>query len=222
MPYKDSFARPINYLRVSVTDRCNLRCVYCMPAEGIELRSHAEILSYEEIARVVRAAASIGITKTRLTGGEPLARLGLPDLVRMIAAVPGIEIYSARKVGKMGVLQAGFLFLRAWFVSRGHLAAGNLALRQQLSVLKQSSKRPKLRPRDRVFWVWLSWLALTTSPGCRQTTRTWFLVCTGAMTSCYGSAEFFDPTGLALSFHSSRFPDFHEPSHFVPFLFPCK
>jgi cyclic pyranopterin phosphate synthase len=101
LPYRDSFARPINYLRVSVTDRCNLRCVYCMPAEGIELRSHDEILSYEEIARVVRAAASIGITKIRLTGGEPLARLGLPSLVRMIAAVPGIDDISMTTNGTL-------------------------------------------------------------------------------------------------------------------------
>jgi cyclic pyranopterin phosphate synthase len=88
----DSLARPINYLRVSVTDRCNLRCVYCMPAEGVPHKFlHAEILTYEEIARVVEAAAGLGISKIRLTGGEPLARLGLSELVRLIAAVPGVD-----------------------------------------------------------------------------------------------------------------------------------
>lgn len=101
MPYLDSFARPINYLRISVTDRCNLRCVYCMPPEGIEQRSHEEILTFEEIVRLVEAAATVGITKIRLTGGEPLARLGLPDLARMIAAVPGIDDISMTTNGTL-------------------------------------------------------------------------------------------------------------------------
>jgi len=91
MPYLDAFNRPISYLRVSVTDRCNLRCIYCMPPEGIPWRPHREILRYEEIERVVRAAASLGISKVRLTGGEPLVRLGIAYLVRLIAAVPGVD-----------------------------------------------------------------------------------------------------------------------------------
>ena len=90
----DPFGRPITYLRVSVTDRCNLRCVYCMPAKGIVRQSHEAILRYEEIAQVVRAAAAEGVRHVRLTGGEPLARLGLPDLVGMIGAIPGIEEIS--------------------------------------------------------------------------------------------------------------------------------
>jgi len=87
----DSSGREINYLRVSVTDRCNLRCVYCMPAEGVRLLAHDDILSFEEIAAVVRAAAGLGFTKVRLTGGEPLARKGLPALVSMLSDIPGIE-----------------------------------------------------------------------------------------------------------------------------------
>jgi cyclic pyranopterin phosphate synthase len=87
----DSFQRPINYLRVSVTDRCNLRCVYCMPVEGIPMLSHSDILSYEEIIAVVRAAAELGINKVRLTGGEPLVRAGLPELVRLIAGIDAIK-----------------------------------------------------------------------------------------------------------------------------------
>jgi cyclic pyranopterin phosphate synthase len=90
----DRFGRRVTYLRVSVTDRCNLRCVYCMPPEGIQLRPRADILSFEEIAGLVRLAAQHGIQKVRLTGGEPLVRAGLPDLVRMIAAIPGIEDIS--------------------------------------------------------------------------------------------------------------------------------
>jgi cyclic pyranopterin phosphate synthase len=91
MPYLDNFNRPISYLRVSVTDRCNLRCVYCMPPEGVPWRPHGEILRYEEVETVVRAAASLGISKVRLTGGEPLLRLGIVNLVAMIARIPGID-----------------------------------------------------------------------------------------------------------------------------------
>lgn len=90
----DLFNRPINYLRISVTDRCNLRCIYCMPQQGIALFPHGEILSYEEITRIVQAAAELGISKVRLTGGEPLVREGLPKLVAMIKAVPRIDDIS--------------------------------------------------------------------------------------------------------------------------------
>lgn len=90
----DSFGRQITYLRVSVTDRCNLRCVYCMPAEGIRQVAHAEILRYEEIAAVARTAAQAGVREVRLTGGEPLARLGLPGLVAMLAEIEGITDIS--------------------------------------------------------------------------------------------------------------------------------
>ncbi len=83
----DSFQRPINYLRISVTDRCNLRCVYCMPEEGITLTAHEDILSYEEIHRLARAAASLGISRIRVTGGEPLVRAGTPDLVRLLHGI---------------------------------------------------------------------------------------------------------------------------------------
>jgi len=91
MPYLDNFNRPISYLRISITDRCNLRCVYCMPPEGVSWRLHHEILRYEEIELIVRAAASLGISKVRLTGGEPLVRLGFVEFVRMLARIPGID-----------------------------------------------------------------------------------------------------------------------------------
>jgi len=99
----DSFQRPINYLRISVTDRCNLRCIYCMPAEGVELRPHSDILSYEEIHTVARAAAELGIDKLRVTGGEPLVRLGLPRLIEMLA---GIEAINDIALTTNGVLLA--------------------------------------------------------------------------------------------------------------------
>ncbi len=87
----DGFSRPITYLRVSVTDKCNLRCIYCMPEGGLPWLQRAEILSYEEIAQIVRAGASIGVRTIRLTGGEPLVRRNLSRLVAAIAAVPGID-----------------------------------------------------------------------------------------------------------------------------------
>ncbi len=90
----DSFQRPIDYLRISVTDRCNLRCIYCMPAEGIRLMSHEDILSYEEIYTVAEAAAELGINKVRITGGEPLVRAGLPKLVQMLAQIDAIDDIS--------------------------------------------------------------------------------------------------------------------------------
>lgn len=87
----DKFKRKISYLRISVTDRCNLRCVYCMPAEGIRLVSHDDILRYDEILEVCRIGAELGINKIRITGGEPLIRKGITDLIEGIAKIPGIE-----------------------------------------------------------------------------------------------------------------------------------
>ncbi len=87
----DKFGRNIDYLRVSVTDRCNLRCVYCMPAHGVPWKPRADILRLEQIADVVEAAAGLGFRKVRLTGGEPLVRKGIIDLIRQIAALPGID-----------------------------------------------------------------------------------------------------------------------------------
>jgi len=97
----DSCGRSINYLRVSVTDRCNLRCIYCMPSPGIALIPQRQILSYEEIRAVVRATAEAGISKIRLTGGEPLVRAQLPELVAMLSRVPGIEEVSLTTNGTL-------------------------------------------------------------------------------------------------------------------------
>ncbi|MDT8400271.1 MAG: radical SAM protein [Bacteroidales bacterium] len=87
----DRFNRKINYLRISVTDRCNQRCRYCMPVEGIKLISHEEILTYDEITDLTRVAVDMGIDKVRLTGGEPLVRKDLPVLVEMLAGIEGIK-----------------------------------------------------------------------------------------------------------------------------------
>ena len=88
---KDKHGRTIDYLRISLTDRCNLRCLYCMPEEGIDQIPHDDILRIEEIERMVAVAAGMGISRIRLTGGEPLVRKGVVDLVRAITATPGIE-----------------------------------------------------------------------------------------------------------------------------------
>lgn len=91
---RDTFGRVIDYLRVSVTDRCNLNCVYCAPSERLVRKTHDDILRYEEIGRVVDAAAGLGVRKIRLTGGEPLVRLGLTGLVRQLGTIPGIQEIS--------------------------------------------------------------------------------------------------------------------------------
>ncbi len=88
----DRFGRVHTNLRVSVTDRCNLRCIYCMPAENAPFLPKPELLTYEEIERVVRIAASLGVTKVRLTGGEPLVRRDLPTLITRLAAIPGLSL----------------------------------------------------------------------------------------------------------------------------------
>lgn len=88
---QDNFGRRIEYLRISVTDKCNLRCVYCMPEAGLPWLKHEQILSYEEIAEIVRVMAGMGLRCVRLTGGEPLVRRDLPALVQQLAAIDGIE-----------------------------------------------------------------------------------------------------------------------------------
>lgn len=91
---KDRHGRVIDYLRISLTDRCNFRCIYCMPEEGVCQLAHDDILRIEEFERVVRIAADLGIKSIRLTGGEPLVRKGVVDLVRAIHETPGIENIS--------------------------------------------------------------------------------------------------------------------------------
>jgi cyclic pyranopterin phosphate synthase len=104
----DTFGRRIKYLRVSVTDRCNLRCVYCMP-HGMEWLPREEVLSYEEILRLLRVFISLGVTRVRLTGGEPLVRASVPDLVRRIAEIGGVEDLSLSTNGLLLADLAGDL-----------------------------------------------------------------------------------------------------------------
>ena len=128
---KDGHGRTIDYLRISLTDRCNYRCIYCMPEEGVQSMCHTDILRIEEIAHVVRVFSNLGIKSVRLTGGEPLVRKGVVDLVRDINDMPGIKNIS---LTTNGVLLGHPVFIaqhatacccRAWPTScarRGFLA----------------------------------------------------------------------------------------------------
>lgn len=117
----DRFDREISYMRISVTDRCNLRCIYCIPPEGVKRKRPEDILSYEEIIRIVREAAGLGIRKIRLTGGEPLVRKDIPHLVRGLKALQGIREVS---MTTNGVLLADM----AWPLKEAGLDRLNISL----------------------------------------------------------------------------------------------
>ncbi|HEX6779671.1 MAG TPA: GTP 3',8-cyclase MoaA [Ktedonobacterales bacterium] len=108
-PLVDSYGRRIKSMRVSITDKCQFRCTYCMPAEGLPWLKKSEILSYEEITRVVGIAASIGIEQVRLTGGEPLVRRDVPELIRMLKPLPGLRSLSLTTNGVLLKKQAVLL-----------------------------------------------------------------------------------------------------------------
>ena len=97
---RDQFGRRIEYLRISVTDKCNLRCVYCMPLHGLPWLKRSELLSYEEIRDIVATMAPMGLRRVRVTGGEPLVRRDLPTLIRLLADVPGIEDIALNQLGR--------------------------------------------------------------------------------------------------------------------------
>jgi len=103
----DSYKREINYLRISVTDRCNLRCTYCMPEAGIKLKSHTDILTYEKIVQIAAEAVRLGIHKLRITGGEPLVRKNIAFLIHELKAIPGISEVSMTSNGTLLDLLAG-------------------------------------------------------------------------------------------------------------------
>ena len=109
-PLIDTFGRMHDNLRVSVTDRCNIRCFYCMPEEGVKFQPRAQILTFEEIERFVRVAATLGVRKIRITGGEPLVRKDLATLVRKLSAVEGIEDLALTTNGVLLADQAEELY----------------------------------------------------------------------------------------------------------------
>jgi cyclic pyranopterin phosphate synthase len=155
-PLSDGFGRLIQNLRVSVTDRCNFRCTYCMPEEGLAWLGREEILSYEEIERLVRAFARLGVREVRLTGGEPLVRRDLPRLIGKLAAIDGLESLSLTTNGFLLQQMAGELVaagLRRINVSLdtpvrekfAHITRRD-ALPQVLAGLEECERYPELRP----------------------------------------------------------------------------
>jgi cyclic pyranopterin phosphate synthase len=112
----DAIGRSIRYLRVSVTDRCNFRCQYCMPAEGVKWIPHDDILRYEEMLQVVRACVNLGVDKVRITGGEPLLRKGILSFIRQMADMPGIREVGLTTNGML--LEENAALLKAAGVSR--------------------------------------------------------------------------------------------------------
>lgn len=120
-PLRDSYNRSIDYMRISITDRCNLRCRYCMPPQGVEKKSHADILRYEEIVAVVRAGIELGVRSVRLTGGEPLVRPGVATLVRQLSEIEGLSDISMTTNGTL-------LAQHAWELKEAGLNRVNISL----------------------------------------------------------------------------------------------
>ncbi len=155
-PLVDGFGRHIQSVRVSVTDKCNFRCTYCMPAEGLEWLRRDEILSFEEIQRLVRLLAAMGVGEVRLTGGEPLVRRDLPVLVRMLADTPGVEDLSLTTNGILldrlagPLVDAGLGRLNVSLDSLSHTRFAEItrrdALDRVLAGLAEAEKHPELRP----------------------------------------------------------------------------
>jgi cyclic pyranopterin phosphate synthase len=142
----DGFNRPITYLRLSVTDKCNLRCIYCMPESGLPWLHRDEILSYEEIAEVVRAAASVGVRAIRLTGGEPLLRCDLHRLVSAIASVTGIEDIALSTNGLL--LEAQLPALLAAGLRRVNVSLDTLRTDRFEAIARRSGLETVLRGID--------------------------------------------------------------------------
>ncbi|MBA3413284.1 MAG: GTP 3',8-cyclase MoaA [Actinobacteria bacterium] len=155
-PLIDSWGREIKSLRVSVTDKCNFRCRYCMPAEGLDWLGREEILSFEEIARLVRIMAGMGVSEIRLTGGEPLVRKELPSLVRMLAGTPGVEDLSLTTNGVLldrfagPLVEAGLRRVNVSLDSLSHTRFAEItrrdALDRVLAGLAEAERYPELRP----------------------------------------------------------------------------
>ncbi len=155
-PLRDSWGREIKSVRVSVTDKCNFRCTYCMPAEGLEWLGRQEILSFEEISRLVGVLARLGVDEVRLTGGEPLVRRDLPVLVGMLSAIDGVRDLSLTTNGVLldrlagPLVEAGLKRLNVSLDSLNHVRFAEITRRDALdSVLRglaEAERYPELRP----------------------------------------------------------------------------
>src|SRR3954454_5234300 len=155
-PLVDSWGREIKSVRLSVTDRCNFRCRYCMPAEGLEWLERDDLLTFEEIERLVRVLASMGVDEIRLTGGEPLVRRDLPVLVGMLAGTPGVRDLSLTTNGVLldrfaaPLVEAGLRRLNVSLDSLSHVRFAEItrrdALDRVLAGLAEAERHPELRP----------------------------------------------------------------------------
>jgi cyclic pyranopterin phosphate synthase len=155
-PLRDSWGREIKSVRVSVTDKCNFRCTYCMPAEGLQWLGRDEILTFEEIARLVRVLARVGVEEVRLTGGEPLVRRDLPVLVEMLAGVDGVSDLSLTTNGVLldrlagPLVEAGLRRLNVSLDTLNHVRFAEITRRDALDAalrgLEEAERYPQLRP----------------------------------------------------------------------------
>jgi cyclic pyranopterin phosphate synthase len=155
-PLRDGWGREIRSLRVSVTDRCNFRCRYCMPAEGLQWLAKPEVLTFEELHRLVTVVARMGVREVRLTGGEPLVRRGLPDLVRRLSLVAGVEDLSLTTNGVLldrlagPLADAGLRRLNVSLDSLSHTRFAEItrrdALDRVLAGLDAAEREARLRP----------------------------------------------------------------------------
>jgi cyclic pyranopterin phosphate synthase len=155
-PLVDSWDREIRSVRVSVTDKCNFRCRYCMPADGLEWLPRDEVLSFEEIARLVRVLAAMGVDEVRLTGGEPLVRRDMPVLVSFLANIPGVRDLSLTTNGVLldrlagPLVEAGLSRLNVSLDSLSHVRFAEItrrdALDRVLAGLAEAERYPELRP----------------------------------------------------------------------------
>src|SRR5436190_4521985 len=155
-PLVDGWGRAIRSVRISVTDKCNFRCTYCMPAEGLEWLRREQILTFEEIARLTAILADLGVNEVRLTGGEPLVRRGLPELVAMLAGIPGVDDLSLTTNGILlqrdarALVDAGLRRINVSLDSLDHVRFAQItrrdALDQVLAGLAEAERYPELRP----------------------------------------------------------------------------
>src|SRR5438128_12163318 len=155
-PLRDSWGREIKSVRISVTDKCNFRCTYCMPAEGLQWLGREEILTFEEIARLVGVLARLGVDEVRLTGGEPLVRRDLPLLVEMLAQTEGVRDLSLTTNGILldrlagPLVEAGLQRLNVSLDSLNHTRFAEItrrdALDRVLAGLEEAERYPELRP----------------------------------------------------------------------------
>jgi GTP 3',8-cyclase len=155
-PLRDSWGREIKSVRISVTDKCNFRCTYCMPAEGLEWLRRDEILCFEEVARLVRLLATLGVDEVRLTGGEPLVRRDLPVLVGMLAAIDGVRDLSLTTNGVLldrlakPLVDAGLRRLNVSLDTLNHVRFAEITRRDALDAvlrgLEEAERHPQLRP----------------------------------------------------------------------------